>query len=186
MGTRLTRAALLAIGVAGLSSTGCAGWFRANSGYAYSTAGQVNHSGPMVGVDSILTVKPHSFFNHSPKKFPIALHTGLEGVLAADLKTFSWTTGAAYFSTPRPVGGYIIAGSNGHFDIVNGKADFGNFQPYAEIGIATPFGERDEDADGPLFTFGTEFMFMVHYLSPPSERTDGLLILKFGIGWEKN
>jgi hypothetical protein len=83
--TRITRAALFALCVAGLASTGCSGWFRANSGYAYSTAGQVNHSGPMVGVDTILTVKPHSFFNHSPNKFPIALHTGLEGVLASDL-----------------------------------------------------------------------------------------------------
>jgi hypothetical protein len=180
------RAMLLGACASGLLLTGCAGWFRANSGYAYSTAGQVNHSGPMVGVDTILTAKPHSFLNHSSKNLPLMLHTGLEGVLAADLKTFSWTTGAAYYSKPRPVGGYVIAGANGHFDLVNGKPSVGNFHPYAELGLATPLGERDEEEDGLLFTFGAEFMFLVHYLAPPSERTDGLIILKFGIAWERN
>ncbi len=179
----LTAAAALLFG---LGSTGCAGWVRANGGYAYSASGRVDHSGPMVGADTILTPKPHTFWNKGSKAFPVGLHTGLEFVDASELKSISWTTGAAYFSKPRPIGGYVILGTNGHYDFIGGRSSFGNFQPYAEIGVASPLTDRDEDVDGPLLTLGLEYMLIYSYLAQPDDRLTNLLIFKFGFGWEKN
>jgi hypothetical protein len=168
----------------GLALAGCAGWTDGYAGPAYTTAGRLNQSGPAFGVESIFTPKPHTTLNRGGQPFPIGLHNAFQLMLSPDVKTFSWLTGLAYFSQPDPVSGYVIAGTNLHFDLLDSHFSFGNFQPYGEAGVAAKLGGAEE-SDGLVATLGLQFMFLYNYLAPADEpRTNAYLTVKFGIGWD--
>lgn len=168
--------------------TGCAGWARVVSGPSYSAQGRNGRNGTFVTVDTLMTPRPHSPFNASPKPLPFAVHTGIEAQLMPDIKTFAWNTGIATLSKPRPVSGYAMAGTNFHVDYVDGRASWGNFQPYGEIGVAAELSSANEEDDrGFIFTLGFGASYFVHYaaiLDGHGPKTDTFLLLKFGFGYE--
>ena len=177
--------ALLALS---LPLCGCAGWARVLGGPTYSAQGRDGRSGTFVAVDTLMTPKPHTVFNASPKPLPFAVHVGLEAQLMPDVKTFAWSTGIATLKKPRPVAGYILAGTNLHVDYVDGRASFGNFHPYGEAGVAAELSPANEENDqGFIFTLGIGASYFIHYaaiLENRGAKTDTFILLKFGIGYE--
>lgn len=171
-----------------LFASGCAGWARVLSGPTYNLQGRNNRSGTFVGVDTLLTPRPHTWLNASPKPLPFAAHTGIEVQLTPDLKTFSWTTGIATLKKPRPVSGYAMAGTTFHVDYVDGRPSWGNFHPYGELGVAASLSQTNEVEDrGVIFTLGVGANYFVHYaaiLDGQGPKTDAFLLLKFGLGYE--
>jgi len=134
-------------------------------------------------VESLFSPRPQTLLNRDTKPFPIGLHNAFQVTLAPDAKDFSWLTGLAYFTHPDPVSGYVIAGTNLHFDLLGGQFSFGNFQPYGEIGVAARLGARDED--GWVLTMGGQVMWLLNYLAPADQpRSNGYVTLKFGLGWD--
>lgn len=168
--------------------TGCWGWSSLQTGYAHNLDGRVDRGGPLVAVDSVFTLKERSSVYRGAKPFPIGLHNGVIGFAGKDLKNLSWVTGVAWMSKPRPISGYAIAGTNGHIDIVEGRFGFGNFQPYGELGLVTPFLLRKAGEErGPIVTFSAMYTYLVHYLEFSREsapRADPTLFFKFGFGYE--
>lgn len=167
---------------------GCAGWARVLGGPTYSAQGRDGRSGTFVAIDTLMTPKPHTVFNASPKPLPFAVHVGLEAQLTPNVKTFSWLTGIATLKKPRPVAGYLIAGTNFHVDQVDGRASFGNFHPYGEAGVAAELSPKnEEDNHGFIFTLGIGASYFIHYaaiLDGKGPKTDTFLLLKFGLGYE--
>jgi len=173
------------LGVGAFAGIGCAGWTDGYAGPAYATAGTTREDGYATGVESIFSPKPHSVLNIDNKPLPIGLHNAVQLTLAPAVKSFSWLAGVAYFSHPEPVSGYVIAGTNLHFDSFGGHASFGNFQPYGEVGVAARLGNRDDAADGYVVTMGGQGMWLLNYLAPADEpRSNGYVTLKFGLGWD--
>ncbi|MFO0671730.1 MAG: hypothetical protein U0235_19215 [Polyangiaceae bacterium] len=178
----------VSLALAALALSGCAGWTRVLAGPAYNAQGRDGKNGPFVGVDALLTPRPHSFLNASSKPLPVAFHTGLESQIMPDAKTFAWTTGIAALGKPRPVSGYAMAGTNLHVDYIDGRMSLGNFQPYGEAGVAAQLSQTNEEEDrGFIFTFGFGASYWVHYASLIDKKgplTDTFLQLKFGLGYE--
>ena len=171
-----------------VSLTGCWGWGTVCAGEAYSTAGRTERSGPVISNEFIIGIKERTVVNPGPKPLPFVFHNTVDGVFAKDFTSFSWGTGFGATWRPRPLSGFIIGGTQAHFDLINNHFSFGNFQPYAQMGLTAPLTRRErDDSDGPIVTLAFQYSFLVHYLVREGEpRTDGFLAIKFGIGWEKN
>lgn len=165
--------------------TGCAGWTDGYGGPAYATSGGSNQDGYAAGVESLITPRPGTFLNRDTKPWPIGLHNAFQLTLAPAIQTFSWLTGVAYFSHPEPISGYVIAGTNLHFDLLQSHFSFGNFQPYGELGVAARLGSRDDASDGWVLTMGAQVMWLYNYLATGDEpRSNGYVTFKFGLGWD--
>ncbi len=177
---------LFAFGCVVLS--GCTGWTRAVGGMAYPTSGRSERAGPVAAIDFVLQPAPHTVLNQSSKPIPFGLHTTLQTQLAPGIKSVSWGTGVAFYSAPRPVSPYLLAGTNLHVDYIRDYWSFGNFQPYAELGLAAAVGKQAESGQrGPIVTLGLEGNIFVHYLAFRQEgepTVDGFFLLKFGFGYE--
>lgn len=171
-----------------MTLVGCTGWARAVGGMAYPTSGRTERSGPVVAADLVLQPAPHSALNASSKPLPFGLHTNLQSQLSPEMKSLAWGTGAAFYSPPRPLSGYLLAGTNLHLDYIRDYWSFGNFQPYVELGVASLVGKRTEQSKGgPIMTLGMEGNLFVHYLAFRQEgepKFDIFVLLKFGFGFE--
>jgi hypothetical protein len=180
---RSGRAFFVAVTIASILSTGCSGWVTAGGGPVYSTDGN-NRTGGAVSLDGMLTPKPHTVFNHGTTPLPVAYHNGFEGIFTPDLKSFNWQTGLALFWLPRPVSGFLVLGTDLHFDAIDGYFSFGNFQPYAQIGLVSSLGEGEH---APIFTLTAQGEYFINYLAYLHEnepKTDTFITLKFGFGFE--
>jgi hypothetical protein len=156
---------------------------------AYPTSGQTTRSGPVVGTDVVLQPKPNTWLNRSNEPIPFGIHSNVQAILAPDLKSLAWGTGIALYTPPRPVSAYAIGGTNLHLDYVNNYWSFGNFHPYVEVGIASTLGPRRDGVERGFFaTLAMEANVFVHYLAFTHEderKTDGFIMIKFGIGYER-
>lgn len=164
---------------------GCTGWTTAAGGPVYSVSGRQGRTGGQASIDAVLTPKPHTFFNKGDKSLPVGYHNGFETLLTPDLKSFGWQTGLALFWKPRPVSGFIILGTDLHFDGVDGYFSFGNFQPYGQIGVAASLGEGEH---APIFTLTGQAEYFIHYLSylhDNEPHTDAFIAIKLGVGFEQ-
>ena len=82
---------------------------------------------------------------------------------------------------------YGIGGTSLHFDEINGRFSFGNVSPYGEIGVITSVPSRYEDGgDGLIVTLGVGAATYINYLAAKSDTIDGFMLVKLGVGWEKN
>ncbi|MEO7110533.1 MAG: hypothetical protein ABI183_08860 [Polyangiaceae bacterium] len=169
---------------ASILSTGCSGWVTGGGGPVYSADGNQGRTGGAVSLDGMLTPKPHTVFNHGNTALPVAYHNGFEGIFTPDQKSFGWQTGLALYWLPRPVSGFLVVGTDLHVDEIDGFFSFGNFQPYAQIGLVTSLGEGKH---APIFTLtaqGEYFINYLTYLHDNEPKTDTFLTLKFGFGFE--
>ncbi len=172
-----------AVLIASIASTGCAGWVSASGGPVYALDGE-KRTGGAVSLDGMLTPKPHTAFNHGTTPLPVAYHNGFEGIFTPDLKSFNWQTGLALFWLPRPVSGFVVLGTDLHFDAIDGYFSFGNFQPYAQVGLVSSLGEGQH---APIFTLTAQGEYFINYLAYLHEnepKTDTFITIKFGFGFE--
>ncbi|MEO8798179.1 MAG: hypothetical protein ABI551_09860 [Polyangiaceae bacterium] len=170
--------------VTSLAMTGCTGWAAANAGPTYSAAGRQGRTGGNASIDAILTPQPHTVFNHGPTALPVGFHTAVETILTPDLKSFGWQSGLAIFWMPRPIAGFLVLGTDLHFDSVDGYFSFGNFQPYAQVGFVSSLGEGKF---APVFTLTGQTEYFIHYLAylhDDEPKTDLFVAIKLGIGFE--
>ena len=175
-----TVCAVLAVG------TGCRGFVRAQTGGAYNLPDRKGHTGQLVAADAVIGLK-NVKWPGTNKPLPFALHTSGDAILAPERKAFGWGTGIAFYGTPRPVSAYGIGGTSLHFDEINGRFSFGNVSPYGEIGVITSVPSRYEDGgDGLIVTLGVGAATYINYLAAKSDTIDGFMLVKLGVGWEKN
>ena len=175
-----------AIALVLVGSTGCIrGFVRGQSGAAFNTADRHGQSGPMTGVDTAITLKKFPIINNE-KPVPIAIHVSGEAILAPDRKNLSWGTGLIYTTPPRPISPYLIFGTTGHGDYINGRYSFGNVSPYAELGLMTPLfrPNANDDEDGLVLTYGLGTYSFINFLA--GSTVDAFVSMRFGLAWEKN
>ncbi|MEO8874001.1 MAG: hypothetical protein ABI461_00310 [Polyangiaceae bacterium] len=180
----MTRVGLILLSALAVASTGCSGWATGGGGPVYSGAGRQERTGGAVSLDAILTPKPHTVFNHGSIPLPVGFHNGFEALLTPNLKSFGWQTGLALFWMPRPVAGFLVLGTDVHFDAINGYFSFGNFQPYGQVGLITSLGESKH---APVFTLTGQVEYFVHYLAylhDNEPKSDAFIAIKFGFGFE--
>ncbi len=167
---------------------GCSGWVRAAAGPSFSMTGRTDRAGHSVAVDTVFTAKPKTWLNRATASLPVGFHFGLLGINSDSLKSIGWTTGIALYTPPRPLSGYFIAGTNGHVDSINGRATFGNLNPYVELGVAAQVGSRPEGSNhGFVVTLAVDSQLMVNNLAivrDEPDKIDLLVGIKYGIGYE--
>ncbi len=150
--------------------------------------GRNDRSGHSVAVDTVFTAKPKTWLNRATFALPVGFHVGLLGINADTLKSIGWTTGISLYSPPRPISGYFIVGTNGHVDSINGRATFGNLNPYVELGLAAQVGARTKESNhGFIFTLAMDSQLMVDNLAivrGDPDKIDVLVGIKYGIGYE--
>ena len=168
-----------------LGLTGCRGWARVQGGGAYNLPNRDGHSGNYVAVDGVISPKNFKFFDDKP--LPVAFHTSADGIIAPERKSIGWGTGLAYYREPRPVSWYIIGGTSAHFDQIGDRLSFGNVSPYGELGILASVPARyDDGGDGLILTLGLAGATYFNYLAGKDNVVDGFMLVKLGVGWEKN
>ncbi|HEY8077647.1 MAG TPA: hypothetical protein VIF62_26150, partial [Labilithrix sp.] len=177
---------VVALGVAAMGAlTGCRGWGRVQTGGAYDLGDRAGHSGNVIAADAAFGLKNVKWFN-TDRPFPFAIHTSADVILAPDRKSYGWGTGLVLYREPRPVSAYALAGTSLHFDDIGGKFSFGNVSPYGEVGVMTSVPSRyDDGGDGLILTLGIAGASYINYLVA-NETIDGFILVKLGIGWEKN
>ncbi len=150
--------------------------------------GQVGRAAHSIAVDTVFTAKPKTWLNRGSAPLPVGFHVGLLGINSEILKSIGWTTGIAIYSAPRPLSGYVIVGTNGHFDVINGRPTFGNLNPYAEIGLSAQVGPRTKERNhGFIFTLALDSQILVNNLAivrGEPDKIDMLVGIKYGIGYE--
>ena len=181
---KMKRGFLLLFGVLACT-TGCRGFGRVQTGGAYDLGDRAGHSGTVIAADGAFGLRNVRWFN-TDRPFPFALHTSADVILAPDRKSYGWGTGLVLYREPRPVSAYILAGTSLHFDDINGKFSFGNVSPYGELGVMTSVPSRYEDGgDGLILTLGIAGATYINYLVA-NDSVDGFILVKLGIGWERN
>lgn len=171
------------LAVFAIGACGCSGWTTAAGGPVYSVSGRQGRTGGQVSLDGILTPKAHTVFNRGNSELPVGFHNGFEALLTPDLKSFGWQTGLAAFWMPKPVSGFLVLGTDLHFDAVDGYFSFGNFQPYGQIGVAAALGDGPH---APVFTLTGQAEYFIHYLAylhDNEPKTDAFIAIKLGIGF---
>lgn len=161
-----------------LGTSGCRGWARVQAGGAADIAGRRGASGPVVSVDGVIGLRRSTF--------PLVGHTSLEALLAPERTSLGWGTGLGLYAEPRPIAPYVVAGSLLHVDDVRGRFSVGGVSPYGEVGLLTSVPARHEAGDGLIVSVGLSGSSLVNFLAPPRDTVEGFVVLKLGVGWEKN
>ena len=150
--------------------------------------GKTERDGHSIAVDTVFTAKPKTWLNRGSAPLPVGFHVGLLGINSETLKSIGWTTGIAFYGSPRPLSGYFIIGTNGHVDSINGRATFGNLNPYAEVGVAAQVGSRTKERNrGFIFTLAIDSQLLVNNIAlvkGEPDKIDMLVGIKYGIGYE--
>src|SRR5690349_1091864 len=182
---RLLRLLARSVGLASLISlTGCVGWARVYGGVAHDLHNRRDFTGVATGVDGAIGTK-YLQPGRGPLRF--AIHMSLDSTLAPERKSLGWGTGIVAYEEPRPISPYAIIGTSAHFDQIGDRLSFGNVSPYGEVGVRTSVPSRYEDGgNGWLVSLGIGAASSLNYLAAGSDIIDGFLLMKLGIGWEKN
>lgn len=186
MRTRLLKRLALAPALLALLS-GCRGFGRVQTGGAYNMPDRSGHTGQVFAADAVIGLK-NVKWPGTDKPLPFALHTSGDAIVAPERKSFGWGTGVAFYGSPRPVSAYGIGGTSLHFDEIEGRFSFGNVSPYGEIGVITSVPSRydEKGGDGVILTLGVGAATYFNYLAAKRDTIDGFMLVKLGIGWEKN
>jgi hypothetical protein len=161
--------------------TGCLAFGRAQAGAAMSTSDTPGHSGPVVGVDGVFTLKSLKWLD-GKSAFPFGLHNSFETVLAPENKDFAWGTGLAYFGSAKPISGHAIIGTNLHVGQKDGELSFGNVSPYAALGVRASLAPDPEVVPRSAFlSLDLTGQTYIDYLS--DDHLTSLICLKFGVGY---
>lgn len=164
--------------------TGCTGWGRVQAGGAQDLRNRDGFSGAYAGVDGAIGTK-YLQTGRSPLRF--ALHMSGDAMVASQRKSFGWGTGIVAYEEPRPISPYAIIGTSGHVDQIRDRFSFGNISPYAEVGVRTSVPSRYQDGgDGWFMSLGLGAASSFNFLAGGSDIVDGFLLMKLGVGWEKN
>jgi hypothetical protein len=175
----------LVLSVALTGTTGCRGWARGQIGGAFNVADRPRQSGTVVAVDAALGIPATKWINGG-RPLPFGLHTSLDLVNAPERKAIGWGTGVVFYSSPRPISGYVIGGTSLHFDQIRDRFSFGNVSPYVELGVIASVPARVKDeGDGLFLSLGLAGATYFNYLVGGSETVDAFGLLKLGIGWER-
>lgn len=168
----------------GLLSTGCIGWGRLSGGGAQDLRNRNDFSGAFTGFDGAIGTK---YLKTGQSPLRLAIHMSADAVLASERKSIGWGTGLVAYTEPRPISPFAILGTSAHFDQIGGRYSFGNVSPYAEVGVRTSVPTRYEDGgNGWFMSLGIGGMSSFNYLVGGSNTVDGFLVMKLGVGWEKN
>jgi len=164
--------------------TGCAGWARVQGGGAQDLQGRQGSSGGYAAIDGALGTK---YLKGTGSGLRLALHMSADSILAPDRKSVGWGTGIVAYEEPRPISPYAIVGTSAHVDQIKDRLSFGNISPYAELGVRTSVPARYQDGgDGWFMSLGLGGATHFNYLVGGTDTIDGFLLLKLGVGWEKN
>ncbi len=164
--------------------TGCVGWARVQAGGAQDLKGREGFSGPQASVDGVFGTK---FLQIKDSPLRLGIHTSGDAIVAAERKSFGWGTGVALYEEPRPISPYVIVGTSGHVDQIRDRFSFGNFSPYGEVGVRTSVPARYQDGgDGWFLSLGLGTASSFNFLVGGGDTIDGFLLMKLGVGYEKN
>ena len=175
---------LLLGAVAATLLSGCVrGFTRAETGAACKLGGRDGESGQTFSVDTVLGIDAQTAKWIDGGPVPFAIHVTGNAILAPDRKVFAFGTGLAYYGSPRPISGYLLAGSTIHFDEIDRRFSFGNVSPYGEVGLlaSVPTGHRPA-GNGLILSLGVQAATYFNYLAKGNE-VDGFLLIKLGVGW---
>lgn len=171
--------ALFALGLL----TGCVGWARVQGGGSQDLQNRDGFSGAYGVVDGVIGTK----LLETGKSLELGIHTSADAMIAPERKWFGWGTGVAAYGAPRPIAPYAILGTTAHVDQIRDRISFGNFSPYAELGLRASVPSRYEDGgDGWFLSLGLGGTSNINYLVGGSDTVDSFLLFKLGVGWEKN
>ena len=161
--------------------TGCLAFGRAQAGAAMSTADTPGHTGPVVGVDGVFSLKGLKSVG-GKGDFPFGLHNSFETIIAPENKDFAWGTGLAFFGAAKPISGHAILGTNLHVGQKDGELSFGNVSPYAVLGVRASLASDPHAVERSAFlSLDLSGQTYIDYFS--GDPFSSVFCLKFGVGY---